>query len=306
MTTHVRSFAFHGLTVRDKLFIKSMIERAAVRSGRRWVPDLMESADCIFLQGKPPAGMRVNAELIHVRADDASGTVEAMQCPTRVSEFMKFLTGIDHRLGCNHWHPLIEKIQLQLKGAQEFALLDVSGGGWMLHPTERQCSAIGLLERAPKELVEAESGQWRLGQMVSANRHPRRALEVLLWFLGLASGSEGVLPTIGADRPLQMRTWPYLLARAPRQFSQLATLLREKPQSASELQLASNATMAEVAAFVNACALCGFLVPVAETVKLRAPLGHLGQPSARPAQGFSRFLGAIRVALGMPTMQRAT
>ena len=305
MTTHVRSFAFHGLTVRDKLIMKSMIERCAVRSGRHWVPDQMESADCIFLQGKPPAGMRANAELIRVRAPDSGGT-EAMQCPTQVSEFMKFLSGIDQRLGCNHWHPLIEKIQLQLKGTEEFALLNVNGSGWMLHPTERQCSALGLLEHAPKELVEAESGQWELGHAVSSNRHPRRALEVLLWFLGLASGGEGVLPGIGVDRPLQMRTWPYLLARAPRQFSQLATLLREKPQSASELQLASNATMADVAAFVNACSLCGFLVPVAETAKLRAPVGHLGQPSARPAQGFSRFLGAIRVALGMSSMQRAT
>ena len=305
MTTHTRSFAFHGLTVRDKLLMKSMIERAAVRSGRRWVPELTESADCIFLQGKPPSSMRANAESVEVRAADA-GT-DALQCPTRVSEFMKFLTSIDHRLGCNHWHPLIEKIQLQLNGTKEFALLDVSGCGWMLHPTERQYSALGTLERAPRELVEAESGQWRLGHAVPANRHPRRALEVLLWFLGLASGGEGVLPAIGADRPLRMRTWPYLLARAPRQFSQFATLLREGPLSASELQLASNASMPEVAAFVNACVLCGFLVPVAQTARFSAQLHQSGSgQSTRPAQGFSRFLGAIRVALGIPAMQRTT
>jgi|GEM_PF-6231095 len=305
MKTHARSFAFHGLTVRDKLLMKSMIERAAVLTDRRWVPDLMESADCVFLQGKPHSSMRANAEPIEVRAADSEKSTDTMLCPTRVSEFMKFLSGIDRRLGCNNWHPLIEKIQMQLKGTKEFALIDVSGCGWMLHPTERQCSALGLLERAPKELVEAKSGQWRLGQVVSANRHPRRALEVLLWSLGLASGGEGVLPSIGADRPLQMRSWPYLLARAPRQFSQFATLLREKPLSASELQLATNATMAQVAAFVNASTLCGFLVPLAETAKVSV-LRNSGQSTARPGQGFTRFLGAIRVALGMPSAQRAT
>ncbi len=297
MTTHARSFAFHGLPVRDKLLMKSMIQRANVNSEHVWVPDIMESADCVFLQGEPPGGMRASAEPVCLRSGD-SGTSTAIPCPTRVSEFRTLLTGIDRRLGCNHWHPLIENIQLLLKNGKEFALLDVSGYGWMLHPAERQYSAFGLSERGPRELMEEESSHWHLGNAVSSNRHPRRALEVLLWFLGMASGSEGVLPSIGADRPLRMRAWPYLLARAPRQFSQFAALLREGPRSAIELQVTSNAPMAEVAAFVNACVLCGFLTPVVETVAV----GHaarIEQSSARPAQRFTRFLGAIRGALGI-------
>lgn len=306
MTTHTRSFAFHGLSIRDKLLMKSMIERAAPSSERHWVPELVESADCVFLQGDKPDSIRANAEQIYVRAGEAGCSTGALQCPTRVSEFMKFLAGIDRRLGCNHWHPLIETIQLQLQSTKEFALLDVSGCGWIIHPTERQYSAIGLLERAPKELVEAESSQWRLGGPVSTNRYPRRALEVLLWFLGLASGGEGVLPAIGAHRPLRMRTWPYLLARAPRQFSQFATLLREGPLSASELQLATNAPMADVAAFVNACTLCGFLVPVAETAKAAVAQRQSVPTAAYSAPSFTRFLGAIRSALGIASFQRTT
>lgn len=297
MTTHARSFAFHGLSVRDKLLMKSMIERASVTSERHWVPDVMEAADCVFLQGEPPGGMRASAEPVCLRAGD-SGTPAAIPCPTRVSEFRALLIGIDRRLGCNHWHPLIENIQLLLKDGKEFALLDVNGCGWMLHPAERQYSAFGMLEHVPRELIEEESSHWHLGNAVSSNRHPRRALEVLLWFLGLASGSEGVLPSIGADRPLRMRAWPYLLARAPRQFSQFATLLREGPRSAIELQVTSNAPMAEVAAFVNACFLCGFFTPVLETARVSNGV-HVEQSSARPAQRFTRFLGAIRGALGI-------
>ncbi len=297
MTTHARSFAFHGLSVRDKLLMKSMIERASVNTERAWIPDIMESADCVFLNGEPPGGMRANAEPVCLRTGESS-TPAAIPCPTRVSEFRALLSSIDRRLGCNHWHPLIENIQLLLQNGKEFALLDVGGCGWMLHPAERQYSAFGLLERGPRELMEEESSHWRLGNAVSSNRHPRRALEVLLWYLGLASGSEGVLPSIGAGRPLRMRTWPYLLARAPRQFSQFATLLRAGPRSAIELQVTSNAPMAEVAAFVNACALCGFLTPVVETAGVDHAM-NIDQSGGRPAQRFTRFIGAIRVALGM-------
>lgn len=297
MTTHARSFAFHGLSMRDKLLMKSMIERASMNTERAWVPDTMESADCVFLDGEPPGGMRANAEPVCLRIGE-SGARAAIQCPTRVSEFKALLLGIDRRLGCNHWHPLIENIQLLLKNGKEFALLDVGGCGWMVHPAERQYSAFGLLERGPRELKDEESSHWRLGNGVSSDRHPRRALEVLLWYLGLASGSEGVLPSIGAGRPLRMRTWPYLLARAPRQFSQFATLLRERPRSAIELQATSNAPMDEVAAFVNACALSGFLAPVVETAGVDHAM-HNEQSGGRPAQRFTRFLGAIRDALGM-------
>ena len=299
MTVQTRSYAFHGMSVRDKLLLKSMIARAALRAERRWVADSVESADCVFVQGELPGVMRANAQPVHLPIDGSTPLKGALQCASSVSAIWTLLNDIDRRMGSNHWHPLIEKIQHKLSGTDEFVLLDSSQSGWIFYPAQRQYAALGLVEHAPRELLETESGQWRLESKAHESRHPRRALEVLMWYLGLASGGEGVLPSIGVHRPLRMRSWPYLLARAPREFSQLATLLREAPRSAIELQATSGTSMASVAAFVNACALCGFLVPVVEQIKAAPAAPFAAQSAGRSPQRFTRFLGAIRVALGM-------
>lgn len=296
MVNQTRSYAIHGLSVRDNLLLKSMIACAAQRAKRRWVAETVEAANCVFVQGEPPGVVGANAQILKLPLDGATSPNGVKLCPSSVSAIWALLNEVNQRSGSTHWHGLIAKIQQKLDGAEEFVLLDSQHSGWILYPAQRQYAAFSVVEYAPRVLLETESGQWRLEPKAPESRHPRRALEVLMWYLGLASGGEGVLSSIGVDRPLRLRSWPYLLARAPREFSQFATLLREAPRSALELQAISAAPMASVSAFVNACALCGFLIPVIEQPKA-APF--VAQSAGRSTQRFTRFLGAIRVALGM-------
>lgn len=302
-----RTFAFHGMQLRDKLLLKSMIERAARGSGREWRLTLAVVGDCVFYQGERPRALREGTLPVHV-GEDVHGNALVLHYPPRLQDVASLLGAIDRRLAGetaavhalgSSWHQLVAQIQQHIAQGRAVALVDGAGRGWSIHPGERQFTASGEGERAPADLVGTPATHWRLVDADPPNGHPRRALEGLLWQLGIVAGSEGVLASIGAGRPMRLRVWPYLLARAPKRFGEFAALLRQGPKSAHEMQLAAAAPASEVAAFYNACTLCGFLAAVEQPTRTAARPVIPEAPSARPAQRFTRFLGAIRHALGM-------
>ncbi len=60
------------------------------RSERARVPELLESADCVFVQGELPSAMRANAESIPVRAG-ASGRAGKVLVHVPIALFRDFI-----------------------------------------------------------------------------------------------------------------------------------------------------------------------------------------------------------------------
>lgn len=306
-----RTLAFVGLDLRDMLLLKSMAEQAARRQGRDWHLADAQSADCIISGGEPPSPARPDALRVQIGAGTSDVGSRLLNYPPRLAEIATLLSEVDRRLNgaaavpadsAGGWLGVIEQLNRCIARGQPFAMLDESGNGWTIYPQERQYTASGATELPPDHLRNSAASGWRLTPTHPASGRPRRALETLLWHLGMVSGAEGVLAPLDEDRPLRLRVWPYLLARAPRRFAELASLLRQGPCSARALREASAASAEEVAAFINACTLCGFAAPSSEAsgrVAAARSAGPSSQP-VRQAQGFTRFLGAIRHALGIP------
>lgn len=309
MSAYAPSYAFHGLDIREQLLLKSMVDRAARHAGRSWRLSLAVLADCVIYQGERPRALRTGTLLVRATAAPTETGGFSLVLPPRLQDVAALLAALEQRLqdgGAEpdrpngSWHELLALIQQHIARGESIALVDAQGRGWTILPRERRYTACGEGERAPTELAGSSPAHWRLIEAPASNGRPVRALDALLWQLGIEAGGEGVLASIGDDRPMRLRAWPNLPARAPARFGEFAALLRQTARSARAMQRAAAASSpAEVAGFYNACALCGFLAP-AELAPFSGAYGAPPGSSAARAQRFSRFLGALRHALGIP------
>lgn len=293
------SFAFFGLELRDKLMFKSMVERAALRAERSWRLGLVETADCVFCLGDPPPQRAPDSHVIALVTHGTTVPGKTLRLPPRVHDILATLNAVhpvqsDRRRVAEHtWMSLASRVHAWMQAGNGTAVLQHRDGtGWHLDAERRQARGFG--EQAPKSLAESNPNEWRFGEGAIDVPGAPRAVEPILWSLGKLTGSEGVLdPAVG--QMVRLRMWPYLLADSPRSYTQIAMALKQQPRSNAELIVQTRASREDVAGFINAGLLCGFLVPHRAEQVLPAPA-----PVAPRPGGLNRFFGAIRQALGMP------
>ncbi len=301
----IQTFSLHGVSARDGLLLKAMIERAAHRLGRSLVYVLADAAQLVFYAGLAPERRLADAHLVKLVDDTAGSLDRALRMPPRATELLELMEALLNRHTVNSSSDAIGQIvrrvyELVGQDRPPYVISDIAGQGLVIFPAERRFAWIG----EPQDRLGEALSSRRLSRMTLTPyfeaQYPtlgeRRSIEPVLWHLGIAYGELGLLPWIPTDGTLRLRVWPYLVAQAPRSFMKMATALRSKPQSLQSLRSNTDASEADAVSFVNATALCGFLI--AETQ------GHagarLGTVLGRQSRGgFGRMLGAIRGALGM-------
>jgi hypothetical protein len=292
------TYAFHGLGTRDKLLLKAMVERAAQRADVRWQLALVSDAEYLFCLGDAPANLRPSARVIHLVTDSATVPGVALRFPPRVNDVLATLSafqgsGATPLLASNdHGLRLAARLLEWLQAGVGTAILcHREGGGWQLDAQRRQAQPIGSM--TTRGLVAAQLGDWTM-EFGAAPTAPGavQPIEPILWAIGKASGNDGLLAEV-EGRPLKLRSWPYLLADAPRSYTQLALALKQQSLTSAELSDRTQVSREELAGFVNACLLCGFLRPLTISQPISPP------PTAPRPGGLSRFLGAVRQALGI-------
>lgn len=123
-------------------------------------------------------------------------------------------------------------------------------------------------------------------------------LHELLWGCGLCSPNDRLLPWLSEQAPVRLREWPAFrrddCVPAHTGFAALLTWSAHTVESIVEL---TGRSPGEVRAFINACALCGLVLPAGEPVQASAVRFGRSPRPRRPAPVGMTLAGAARPPL---------
>lgn len=134
-------------------------------------------------------------------------------------------------------------------------ILDPGAGVWYSGASDRELA--GLLDR---NLTVAEGKTLSSAELIDhTNGLEQQILTHLKWRAGLALSEGALHPDLAGDVRVMLPQVPFQ-ALSDTAFSRQARLLIRTPMSVDELAEASKAERTDVAAFLNACHACGFLL----------------------------------------------
>lgn len=134
-------------------------------------------------------------------------------------------------------------------------ILDAGAGVWYSGASDRELS--GLLDR---NLAASDATPLSSAELIDhTNGLEQQILTHLKWRAGLALSEGALHPDLAGDVRVMLPQVPFQ-ALSDTAFSRQARLLIRTPMTVDELAEASQAERTDVAAFLNACHACGFLL----------------------------------------------
>lgn len=278
---------------KDLKVLHSLLNLTGSRSRSEWVigSDRDEDGDAVLIDVDDPQGAAAWPELedrprpaVALSRDRGFPARHLLHKPIRSQQLQQLLGDLaasgDMPDGAAGWPalvfeqgddpalPLAEHLRrrswdqpvLLTEGNDAWLVIDSGAGVWYSNASDREFDEL-FRRRLRRDEVRPLSSTELIDH---TNGLEQQRLANLKWRAGLALSGRALHPDLVGDVRFMLPQVP-LQALSDTAYSRQARALLERPKDAAELAESSRADVHDVAAFLNACHVCGFLVLGRET-----------------------------------------
>lgn len=317
MPSRERKLAAAGLLLRDDLLVHSLVQVIRTKTADAWTIHNGFEADVILCNPDSSlagvalrrAGASACISVVHDGQLPLPCT-KVLHAPIKSHELIALLNEVPHlpsrdradalqHAGSDSNSGIAESLyELMRSKSPDLHVVESDAGTLLITPASRSANVDAPFAEADIQSW-LEAGQVRVrrvdGPLVQ-HAPESQSIDPLLWSLGLTRTYGQLLHAVPAEAKLKLKHWPDFgrLAHQALHF-RLAALLARGGYTAQELAVASGYPIAEVSAFINACAMCDLLC-IGDAAKFVAPFPAVAMSGGRR---YSSILRTIRSALGL-------
>lgn len=324
-----------GLSIRDEMRVKSMLQLVEGKTAASWTHSEQAAADLAICEPDSALARAVMRQAVQRGRPRCvslvrQGTpppedVESVFAPLRVSDFISMLDAtpatqdVDTSLTTQQ---LVAASQAEAAAQNEGFLLAqvlrdiaakdsqrthlIARGDVLIYVQPAQATVLANKDLSPELIAELAraSSALEVRELGSDDSPPavgelrRHSLQYLLWNCGQLGTTTDLLPWLPRMARFRLQRWPDF-GRLGHQTWQvrLTSMLMNNAYTPQQMTHLAAQPIANIRGFLNACALCGLLTHESLASQQAIEPAHAETPATKPTGRWSGILRSIRNAL---------